>query len=645
MSLNNYNSEYYRPDIDGLRAIAVLSVVFFHAFPNILQSGFIGVDIFFVISGYLITSIIIRNQSKNQFSFLDFYSRRIKRIFPALLSMMAFTYLFGIYFFTSDEFQYLGKHLLAGSTFTSNFVLYSEINYFDKLAELKIFLHLWSLAIEEQFYIFFPLILFLAHKFNINRLLLILFLFFLSFITNIYFINTNPSFVFYNPLTRVWELLMGSLLAYMAIHKDELIKYSGILPTFLKNNINNIFSFLGFFLLIISLRYIHDDLSFPGYYGFVVVLSAFLIIAAGRDAVLNRFVLSNRILVFFGLISYPLYLWHWVLLVIPKIIYGEAPSIITTIALMVLAVLISTATYFFIEKPIRFGKNKNTTKILILLMVAVAVLAWDVYKSNGYPQRDKEIVKEINSGDIDHYDFHNYHLNSYFSCTPDLIYKESISWQKFKRCYQSKNNTKIDVALVGDSHAEHLYIGFADAFKDKNVVSYIKNAPPSLNNKHFQNIYNEIIKNKDIEDVYIAAFWSFRVRYVPPNKTLYDELNETSKALIDAGKKVYIIGDVPGFKIDPTLCKYERKLRNYTHCSEPIKNNNRRNKKISENLALLAQEINGLNYIEISEALCDNEKCHMNKNGQLLYRDGNHLNINGSKYLGKFAVEKSLTEY
>ena len=158
MSLNNFNSEYYRPDIDGLRAVAVLSVVFFHAFPNILQSGFIGVDIFFVISGYLITSIILRNQSKNQFSFLDFYSRRIKRIFPALLFMMAATYLFGIYFFTSDEFQYLGKHLLAGSTFTSNFVLYSEINYFDKLAELKIFLHLWSLAIEEQFYIFFPLI-------------------------------------------------------------------------------------------------------------------------------------------------------------------------------------------------------------------------------------------------------------------------------------------------------------------------------------------------------------------------------------------------------------------------------------------------------------------------------------------------------
>ena len=134
---------------------------------------------------------------------------------------------------------------------------------------------------------------------------------------------------------------------------------------------------------------------------------------------------------------------------------------------MVLAILISTATYFFIEKPIRFGKNKNASKILILLMVVVAVSAWDIYKSNGYPQRDKEIVKEINSGDIDHYDFHNYHLNSYFSCTPDLIYKESISWSKFKRCYQSKNNTKIDIALVGDSHAEHLYIGFADHLTEK----------------------------------------------------------------------------------------------------------------------------------------------------------------------------------
>ena len=640
MSLKNYNSKYYRPDIDGLRAIAVLSVVFFHAFPNMLPSGFIGVDIFFVISGFLITSIILRNQSKNQFSFLDFYSRRVKRIFPALLSMMAFTFIFGIFFFTSDEFRYLGKHLLAGSTFISNFILHSEINYFDKSAELKIFLHLWSLAIEEQFYIFFPFILFLAHRLQINKFLLILFLFCLSFIANIYLINTNASFVFYNPLTRVWELLMGSLLAYMTIHKDVFTKYLRQLPFFLKNNINNILSFLGFFLLLISLRYIHNELSFPGYYGFVVVLSAFLIISAGRDAVLNKFILSNRIFVFFGLISYPLYLWHWVLLVIPKIIYGEAPGVVTTIALMVMAILISTLTYFLIEKPIRFGKNKNVTKILILLMVTVTVLSWDAFKSNGYPQRDEAIVNKVNTGDLDHYDFHNYHFESYFQCTPDSIYKEAIAWSKFKRCYQSKDNNKINIALVGDSHAEHLYIGFAEALNDKNVVNYVKNALPSINNKHYQNIYNEIIMNKDIKQVFISAYWSFRQREITENRTLYDELRATAKYLIDQGKDVYIIEDVPGFKIDPTLCKYERRLRNYTHCSEPLKNNIRRNKEISDNLSLLANEIDGLEYVGISGSICDSKNCHMNKDGQLLYRDGNHLNINGSKYLGKYIIDK-----
>jgi len=645
VQLNNLNTKFYRPDVDGLRAVAVLSVVLFHAFPNSLRSGFIGVDIFFVISGYLITSIILRNQSKNQFSFLDFYSRRIKRIFPALLSMMVFTLSFGFFFFTSDEFHYLGKHLLAGSTFTSNFVLYSEINYFDKLAELKIFLHLWSLAIEEQFYIFFPFLLFLAHRLQLNKFYLILFLFSLSFIANIYFIETNPSFVFYSPFTRVWELLIGSLLALTVIHKDGLTNYYEKLPIFLKNNINNILSFLGFFLLLISLRFIHNELSFPGYIGFFVVLSAFLIISAGKDAVLNKYILSNRVFVFFGLISYPLYLWHWVLLVIPKVIYGAAPSNITTIALVFLAILISTATYFFIEKPIRFSKNKNVTKTLILLMFAVAFFAWDVYRSNGYPQRDENIVSEINTGDIDHYDFHNYHLNSYFRCTPDSMYEEAIAWSKFKRCYQSKNDNKIDIALVGDSHAEHLYIGFAEAFKDENVVNYVKNALPSLSNKHYQNIYNEIIQNNDIEHVYIAAYWSFRSREVRPNKTLYDELNETSKALINAGKKVYIIGDVPGFKIDPTLCKFKRKLRNYTQCSEPLKNNIRRNKKISQNFTLLAQKTNGLNYVEISDGICDSMDCHMNKNGLLLYRDGNHLNINGSKYLGELAVDKSLKEH
>jgi peptidoglycan/LPS O-acetylase OafA/YrhL len=166
----------YRPDIDGLRAIAVLSVIAFHAFPNWAVGGFTGVDIFFVISGYLISTIIFDNLDKGTFSFGDFYGRRIKRIFPALLTVLITCYLFGWLTLLADEFKQLGKHLVAGAGFVSNLVLWSEAGYFDNSAETKPLLHLWSLGIEEQFYLIWPILLWLGYKRKFNLLTLTLIL-------------------------------------------------------------------------------------------------------------------------------------------------------------------------------------------------------------------------------------------------------------------------------------------------------------------------------------------------------------------------------------------------------------------------------------------------------------------------------------
>ncbi len=204
----------YRPDIDGLRAVAVLSVVAFHAFPAWMKGGFIGVDVFFVISGFLITTIIFENLDRGTFSFAEFYARRIKRIFPALLLVLVASFAFGWFSLLADEYKQLGKHIAAGAGFVSNLVLWSELGYFDNSAETKPLLHLWSLGIEEQFYIAWPFFLWLAWKRNFSFLTLTILVAFLSFYLNFNGIKKDAVATFYSPQTRFWELLAGSILAW-----------------------------------------------------------------------------------------------------------------------------------------------------------------------------------------------------------------------------------------------------------------------------------------------------------------------------------------------------------------------------------------------------------------------------------------------
>lgn len=203
----------YRPYIDGLRAVAVLSVLIFHAFPEWLSGGFIGVDVFFIISGYLISTIIFVNINERRFSFVEFYARRVNRIFPALFVVLIFSYAFGWLNLLADDFAKLGKHIAGGAGFVSNLILWNESGCFDKAAELKPLLHLWSLGIEEQFYFVWPLAIFFIARWPKKVLPFILVLAGISFGLNVLYINTNPVATFYSPITRFWELLIGSLLA------------------------------------------------------------------------------------------------------------------------------------------------------------------------------------------------------------------------------------------------------------------------------------------------------------------------------------------------------------------------------------------------------------------------------------------------
>ncbi|EJW22098.1 hypothetical protein IMCC14465_04920 [alpha proteobacterium IMCC14465] len=251
----------YRPEIDGLRAFAVLSVVAFHAFPELVSGGFVGVDVFFVISGFLITGHIYENLDKGQFSLAEFFARRIRRIFPALIVVMASALAFGWIALLADEYAQLGKHISSSAAFVVNFVLAGEAGYFDNAAETKPMLHLWSLAVEEQFYIIWPVVLWFAWKRQMNLLAVTAIIAAVSFTLNLHFVELEPAETFFWPIGRFWELLAGSILAWLLLYRsDFLIHSTGRFHKILGSS--NLISFVGFLLLACSVLILHDGACF-----------------------------------------------------------------------------------------------------------------------------------------------------------------------------------------------------------------------------------------------------------------------------------------------------------------------------------------------------------------------------------------------
>lgn len=377
MSLVEPVKSVYRAEIDGLRAIAVLSVVAYHAFPSRLTGGFTGVDVFFVISGYLITSHIFSSLDEGKFSFLSFFGRRIRRIFPALILVMTSFLVLGWFTLTSEEFQQLGKHVASGAAFIVNFILVGESGYFDTSADTKPMLHLWSLAVEEQFYIVWPAVLWLVWRQGFKLIWITLLVAMASFYFQVRFVLSNPTEVFFWPFGRFWELLSGSLLAWLMLYKGEALDCSKMrVDAFIArivpfgyasrttNTVENAMGFGGLCLLVYGFVTINSDMPFPSTWALVPVCGAILIMAGGAKAWSNRIFLMNPVAVWFGLISYPLYLWHWPLLSFLQIFEsGELPHRNARIAAVVLSVILAWLTVRFVERPLRFGRRNVRLKI------------------------------------------------------------------------------------------------------------------------------------------------------------------------------------------------------------------------------------------------------------------------------------------
>ncbi len=368
-------NQNYRPDIDGLRAVAVASVLVFDAFPQFLPGGFAGVDIFFVISGFLVSSVIFRGLDRGTFSIVDFYGRRLRRILPALLVILIVSFVLGWFLLFGREYRELGKEIAAGAGFVSNFVMWEESGYFDKAATDKILLHLWSLAIGAQFCIVWPPLLILARKYKNAVPALIVAALVLSFATNIWLVGHDGTAAFYSPLSRAWELMAGSALALLKrrgwkIQPENAGTAAGA----------------GLLLLIASFALIGDTRAFPGWWAVAPVLGTFLLIAAGPDAWPNRRILGHWALVAIGLVSYPLYLWHWPLLAFARISESATATANMRLAALALALVAAIATYRLVERPIRYGARPTSSPIaLFALLAGMGTLGLACYVLNGFP--------------------------------------------------------------------------------------------------------------------------------------------------------------------------------------------------------------------------------------------------------------------
>lgn len=329
----------YRPDIDGFRAIAIVPVVLHHLQVDGFSGGFVGVDVFFVISGFLITSILLRDLSDGSYSIGKFYERRARRILPALLAVLCFTLIVSPLFLLPSEFKTLPSQVLGALFFIGNIVLWRQSGYFSDISEFKPLLHTWSLGVEEQFYLITPIALWLVVRNGGERMIkwLVSALLILSFATCIYFTQLKPVAAFYLLPTRAWELLAGSLIACASLKTVD-----GIHPA-----VREGLPAIGILLLFISITLFSEDTSFPGYAAAIPVLGAAFLIAFGQSSLVGK-ILSLKPIVFIGLISYSLYLWHW-----PIIVFTRQFSISHTlpgkIGLILFTVFISWLSWRFIE--------------------------------------------------------------------------------------------------------------------------------------------------------------------------------------------------------------------------------------------------------------------------------------------------------
>ena len=639
----------YRPDIDGLRAVAIMLVVLFHAFPEQVPGGFIGVDVFFVISGFLISRIILREHKAGDFSFLNFYARRFRRILPALLMVLTAVWGFGWFALLGGEFKSLGRHIQAGALFLSNFQLFQETGYFNLASESKPLLHLWSLSVEEQYYLAYPLLLVLLLRAPNRLAWWVGGIGAVSFAFNVASIHAGDGiFAFYFLPSRFWELLLGGLLAVMPPAGQRSRPWE-----------TNALAIVALALMILAAFRLQPSDLYPGWLALVPTLATVLCIYSGASSRVNRYLLGHPAMVTLGKMSYALYLWHWPLLCFARIVQEGEPSVGQRTFLIAVSVVLAYLTWRWVERPAQAcslpaSDLTRARKVLawgIAGLGAVFLIGAVTFMHQGFPARYAPLEP----------------------VPPSFITQSRSCVEKYSTegafCIETGDAPKI--AVIGDSHAEAFLRGLPATGSNvsRSLILLGGNSCPYLTDVNAEAYPGCLNTNRRIDKIieglpsletvvlfvrgprYLIPDRSFDVPYQSPvewrlrgltadtsrlaaAELLKAGLSRTIAKLELKGKKVVIFVVWPEMNFDPVTCFDVRPLRLWpvavkTPCAMPLAGVQERQAGYRAMLRELKARHPGITLFDPLPYLCDVGNCWAVRDGRPLYSDSSHVNARG----------------
>jgi peptidoglycan/LPS O-acetylase OafA/YrhL len=627
----------YRPDVDGLRAIAIIPVVAFHAGFSGLPGGFTGVDVFFVISGYLIGAQIFRQSTAGTFSYLSFYARRLRRIVPALIALLLLFFSVGYFLLTPSEMRELGKESVAAVFGASNFLFFMGGDYFAPAADLNPLLHTWSLGVEEQFYIVLPIlavVLIRLFKARAPRWLLAITI--LTFVASVILTNVDSSAAFYLLPTRFWELSLGALLATSGL--DVSTKVHG--------RSANALGFCGATLVVVGIVAYQPAIAFPGVFVLLPTVGAAMLIV-GRSSWVNRLALSNPVVVFIGKISYSWYLWHWPLFYLARVLglQGHVQHWVLALTSLVLAI----GSWRFIEQPFRRRRLKDgrTVVCYVAVILTTAALSAVIYQQDGFPSRlpasARASAEDARRTQDD----------------PCLLRRGSVDVAP-SGCQHASTDAPT-LVVVGDSHGASISPGFARAASERglafrqmtkslctgqfgyaNLVDGLPDFPAEC--LEYQARALETIANDpQIKVVVLASRWSLEQELKSSSGSdvvdLRTGLESTLTELEKLGRQVVLVQDVPAFTFDPysevigDSLPARARLRsaagvpNSQGSAELSKVENDDSRGILEEVAARHPNVT---LFDPWAQMCDSQGCRFQNGDDLYYFDNQHLTAVGA---------------
>lgn len=663
---------FYRKEIDGLRTIAVIPVILFHAGVELFSGGFVGVDIFFVISGYLITTIILKEKENGNFSLIRFYERRARRIAPALFLVMASSIVCAWFWLSPAHMEDFSQSLVAVPLFVSNILFYSESGYWGVENELKPLLHTWSLAVEEQYYVLFPLFLMLMWRFSKKWLISSFVIIALaSFLLADWLSSFNPSAGFFLLSSRAWELAIGAGIAFYFLY------YKSEMHTLLEDKrFDDVLSFLGLGLIAYAIFVFDEQTPFPSVYALIPTIGTALIIIFSSEKTIVGKVLGSKVPVGIGLISYSAYLWHQPLFSFSKHLSLTEPTLLTLLTLALLSLVLAYLSWRFIEAPFR-DKNKYSRK-QIFTFTTIGSLFFIVFGSVGYLTKGFEFRLDDDVAQA-------------VKLATERVSKEQLCEKitadesaKQPYCTLIPSNEKF-IFLYGDSHASKLFPVAKTLFKKTpyGVLASSKRGCPSILgisrlkgtsqdpcNEHNKAVYQYLIETPEIEYVVLSARWTeliegtrfdnkegglepgvksklavanedgFVIYHPETNRELLmNAFSLSINALLQAGKKVILIYPVPeaGWDVPDYIVKYSFNHPELAFNAQVastsydvFKDRNKNTYKILSNIPAHP------NFYKVmpDELLCNtalSDRCVTQNKGVLLYSDNNHLSNAGAQ--------------